>query len=102
MVHKLLRKNQKEKKGTGDGGFQVPQTVGMESTKLKQPATDTDESPFQQAALARSKVENAACYSSSEVTVSVRKELAEEPWCLSANPCCNEKCYECTRSAAPP
>lgn len=29
----------------------------MESTKLKEPATDRDESPCQQAALARSKVE---------------------------------------------
>ena len=53
---KLLRKNQRQKKGAGDGGFQVQQTAGMESIKLKQPATDRDETPCQQAALARSKL----------------------------------------------
>lgn len=74
---KLLRKNQRKKKGAGDRGVRIQQVTGTESIKLKQ--LNKDDTLYQQAALAKSKVDNTVHYSSRENNVTDRMELAEKP-----------------------
>lgn len=77
MVHKQIAEEEPKKKGAGDRGVQIQQVTGTESIKLKQ--LNKDDTLYQQAALAKSKVDNTVRYSSRENTVTDRMELAEKP-----------------------